>query len=60
MNQSRNTGDSLYIGGPNGTGRTFFNLHDATFNPSSGYKHVDHFHQFLIYLSRSRNRGVDK
>ena len=59
MNQYRNTGDSLYSGGTDGTGSTFVSLHDATFDPSSGYKHDDHFHQLLFYLDHSRYPGVD-
>ena len=59
INQSTNPGDSLYSIGPDGTGRTFFSLHDATFNPSSGYKHAAHFRQFLLYLAHSFDHGVD-
>ena len=47
MNQSTNSGDSLYSGGQHGTGRTFVSVHDATLEPSSGMKHAAHFHQFL-------------
>ena len=50
MNQSRNHGDLLYSGGPDGTGRTFVSLHDETLDPSSGYKHDAHFHQLFLYL----------
>ena len=34
INQSINPGDSLYIGGTDGTGNNFVLLHNATFNPS--------------------------
>ena len=40
--------------------RTFVSLHDATFDPSLGYKHSAHFHQFLLYLDHLCYRGVDK
>ena len=33
MNQSTNPGDSLYSGGPDGTGRVFVSLHDALLDP---------------------------
>ena len=59
MNQSRNTIDSLYSGGHDGTGRNFVLLHDKKFNPSSGYKHAAHFHQFLLYLDHSHDCVVD-
>ena len=59
INQSRNPVDSLYIGGPDGRGCTFVLLYDATFDPSLVYKHFAHFHQFLLYLAHSRDRGVD-
>ena len=59
MNQSINPGDWLYSGGPDGMGRTFVSLHDGIFDASSGYKHAAHFHQFLLYLAHSYNRGLD-
>ena len=59
MNQYINPSDSLYSGITDGTGHTFMLLHDATFDPSLGYKHAAHFRQFLLYLDRSRGRGVD-
>ena len=37
MNQSTNPSDSLYSGGPDGTGRTFVSVHDALLGKSLGY-----------------------
>ena len=34
-------------------------FHDATFDISLGYNHAADFHQFLLYLSHSRDHGVD-
>ena len=36
MDQSTNPGDSLYSGGPDGTGHTFVSVQAATLDPSSG------------------------
>ena len=59
MNQYINPGDSLCSGGPDGTGRTFLSLRDATLDLSLGYKHAAHFQKFLLYLYHSRYHGVD-
>ena len=57
MNQSTNPGDSLYSGGPGGTGFTTVAVHDATLDPSSGMKHAAHFHTFLKYLAYENGSG---
>ena len=57
MNQSTYPGDSLYSGGPDGTGCTFVSVHDATLDPSSGMKNAAHFNQFLLRLAREHDAG---
>ena len=55
MNQSTNPGDSLYSGGPHGTGRAFVSLHDSLLDPSDGMKHSAHMLSFLKILARERS-----
>lgn len=50
FNLSKYPGDSLYSGGPDGTGQTFVAVHDATLEPSTGLKQAAHFLQFLREL----------
>ncbi len=58
MNQSTEPGDSLYSGGPEGTGRTYVSLHDAVMDPSNGYKHAAHFNDWLIRVANEDSNFV--
>ena len=60
FNQSTNPGDSLYSGGPDGTGRGFVSLHCAMLDPSDGMKHAANFHQFLQLLARENRSSRDE
>ena len=48
MNKSTEPGDSLYSGGPDGTGQTCVALHSTILGPSDGMKHAAHFIKFLV------------
>ena len=52
MHITETYGESLYSDGPNGLGRIFVLVHNATTDPSTGIKHIANSYEVLINLSR--------
>ena len=61
INITETTGKLIYSGGPNGLGRIFVSVHNATTNPSTGIKHIENGYEVLINLSiKSRSAPDDQ
>ena len=59
MNITETAAKLLYSGGPNGLGRIFVLVHNATTNHSTGLKNIANAYEVLINLSRKSRSAPD-